>query len=434
MSSTAAGSCGIRPLSVDFEDAGILASLTRLCNDMSNDYPLPTIPPWVLCNNVECVIGTELHIGCQGNDKIVEEARVLIYHFARLERHILKRVRRHNDKHRSKSQDKQPDACTTTCVVHHVCLARMLVGACCEAFASLACCNISDIGTRPRDDEMCESMARLYKDACNAATWTSAHAQFLHDIVTYGITVGAPSLHCVANESSETDLSELYAHRFSHRPCASQDSKNLLSLMTRCTNPGSRGWDSILIHALQDSNGTARICASALAISLTGMNSCVHPASRLHWKDRLGLSLHLTSMGLIKSIRSLCNSPIAFKECVRRMVSNTTSSAYASNAAFEYLEHPVALLNGLTNTLPIKGLECSASAFVEAGRKILTSNGSLSVCEAIEQAFTNCHVGVSNIQASSGDRIVLEWRPGYLGVHVAFPFCLMAASTTSDTA
>lgn len=385
------------------------------------------MPQWILDDRVEFVIGSDIHVGENGDTGMVEEARGVVSLLANLERTLLTRLGRHVSEEHAQAQSSQDSRC-----VHVVCLARLLLGACCEAFVALKANEIAKPGTRPQAVGTCQKMARLYKDSCLAATWTSAHAQYIHDILTYGITVGGPSLHSVANESTELDLSELYSHRFSTHQSDSSVSNSLLSLMTRCTNPGSRGWDGILVGMLDENTGTKRVCSNALMISLTGMNSCIHPALRLHWKHRLGLSLHLGSKGLFAQMIPLCNNPTAFKECLRRMVSNTISSAYASNSAFAHLEHPVAFLSSCPFKMPTDGLECSSSAFAKAGGIIVESKGSAGVQEAIKRAFASMCTKPSEEDPPN----VLQWNPGYLGkgtasIHHKVPATSVAASVWS---
>lgn len=386
---------------------------------MADEFDVPDMPSWILSSSMELVIGSDLHVGCKGSVEILEEARGVVPRLAALERTLLARLEGHDSAQSPTAQSSYDSQC-----VHTVCLARLLLGACCEAFVALRSSEIARPGTRPKAIGTCQQMARLYKDSCHAAVWTSAHAHYIHDLLTYGITVNGPSLYSSANELVELDLSELYSHRFSSRrsdSSASSASNSLLSLMTRCTNPGSRGWDGILSTMLDENTGTKRICCNALMISLTGMNSCIHPAWRLHWKRRLALSLHLGCNGLFNQMLPLCNHPTAFKECVRRMVSNTTSSAYASNSALAHLEHPVALLSSAPFKLPIDGLECSSTAFANAGRKIYESRGSTSIQDAIKHAFATLN-SASSEEAQIG---VLQWNPGYLGArhsNYTFPF------------
>lgn len=126
--------------------------------------------------------------------------------------------------------------------VHVVGLARLLLGACCEAFLALKTKTLCTPGTRTSDSVLNVRLARLYKDSLHAAAWTSAHAHYVDDIINCQMSVCLPSLHSVKSELNEPDLSNLYAHRMcSSNTTISKDAACMLSLLTRCTNPGRRG-------------------------------------------------------------------------------------------------------------------------------------------------------------------------------------------------
>lgn len=395
---------------------------------MSEEYELPDVPVWVFDARVESVVGSEVHVGYSGSDTIVKEALAVVPPLARLERILLE------DAGKGYDSDTPSVSSSESSNVHVVCLAKMLLGACCEAFLSMKSTQLATPGTHPRDTSTHQMLARMYKDSCCAATWTSAHAQYLHDLLTYKITSAGPSIHSVPSECCEVDLSELYSQSTAARRNSSPDSEALLVLMTRCTNPAARGWNSVLSNMLTDAIGTRRIVSNALLISLTGMHSCIHPASRLNWKDRLSLLLHFSIQGLFAQTMPMCNNPLAFKECVRRMVSNTTSSAYANNAALKHLEHPVSFLTASPFDLPLHGLEVSCLAFAEAGRTILQSRGATDVQEAINSAFKAMRAPCTSKHSVQNE--ALAFTPGYLGkgtasVHSKVPATSVVSATWS---
>ena len=55
-----------------------------------------------------------------------------------------------------------------------------------------------------------------------------------------------PSLFTVPNAAADLDWSELFGRRWCPRQCVNKNALALLNCLTRCTNPGSRGWDSLL--------------------------------------------------------------------------------------------------------------------------------------------------------------------------------------------
>lgn len=393
--------------------------MLRLYRDLSQEYEVPDLPVWVVEMRMEHVVGSELEVGAEGISSTVKQAEELVLDLAPLERRLLDDAGRQAEAvcpvvpggGHSSPQGR----------VHVVCLARTLLGACCEAYAVLKCSRICPPGNRPHNAGVCQKMALLYKDSCHAAVWTSSHAQFLHDLLHQGITACYPGVQSVPSELSEPDLSDLYSRRWNASVSNASDSSSILSLMTRCTNPGSRGWDGMLRGMLENNIGTKRVCANAVAVSVTGMHSCLHPAKRLHWKKRMALILWLSQKGVTNSVVQLCGSPIAFKELMRRFVSSTTSSSYASNAALVHLEHPVSFLYACPYKLPADGLECSSNAFAEVGYKIVEARGSCVIHSLVDAAFRSLYDPPPHGSAPGHGSAPLKWNQGYLGKHDGRP-------------
>tara|TARA_B100001173_G_scaffold144223_1_gene125223 strand:+ start:6210 stop:8819 length:2610 start_codon:yes stop_codon:yes gene_type:complete len=311
----------------------------------------------------------------------------------------------------------------TTGTMPAYCLARLALGACCEAYAVVAANRLSAAGETPPTSAADQQMlCRLYSDAALAAAWTSAHALHLTQLAQFGIA-SPPGLHTVACEASEMDLSDLYAHRTASSSLGVKDAGHVLALMTRCTNPGSRGWDSVVKDAVDKSPAARRIICNALTISLTGMHSSLHPAQRLHWKERHPLQKTLQRLLHHSEVASVVDKCIVeIKECMRRMTSNCTSTAYATMAALAYIDHPLALLQSCPFRLPPAGVEAAAVAYVRAGRSIAEDHGSADLSLAIRRAFSQ--------QAAVADGH-LAWRSSFLGkgtasVHNKIPALHMA--------
>ena len=461
------GQSRLKPLHSDFEDAGTIDALHRLYTGIAAEYAeAPPLPSWVTATRLDFLIGTESELGEQGGDHLRLQAEKLIPLFSQLEARLLRDAERiaptHLARARSAPQkptgksptgkstngklptgkspigkstgnpmDKRMERPKTTGPaghpssfqdevdspqggdVHRVCLARLLFGACCEAFAIVACSRISPFGCRPTSTLFNADLKRLYKDSCHAAAWTSAHAHYLDDIVATGMSIVRPSLHSIKSELNEPDLSDLFSRRLAGKHGIPSAATAMLAFLTRCTNPGSRGWDSILKTSLEDSDGARRLSAEALTVSLTGMHSCIHPGARLHWKQRLGLMLHLSEQSLFKSVVLLAKHPLAFKELIRRMCSNTVSSSFASNDALEQLEHPVALLAGNVQRLCPDGLERSSMTFVSVGTELVHHRGEISLEEALCKMLT--FKNSEPVASSSKDQRALQWNAAYLG-------------------
>ena len=314
--------------------------------------------------------------------------------------------------------------------VHLVALARLLLGACCEAYLIKKSNRTCKSGYRPHSTAAKMKLSRLYTDSCHAACWTSAHALYIHDVLQDGINVARPSVHSVKSELNEPDLTQVFDHRFAHKHVVNTDASCMLSLLTRCTNPGARGWDSTLEKVMSNSPSTRRICSDALLVSVTGMHSCIHPAARPHWKSRLGLTLHLSNESLLGCITKMCSNPVALKEIVRRLLSNSISPSYATTHALEHLDHPVAHLAGNLQTLCPDGLEFSSMAFINAGRKVTQSLGKMSLDEAIERST---QFELINPVVLDMEKPAIRWFSGYLGkgsssIHNRVPATVVTSS------
>ena len=368
------------------------------------------------------VLGSEAEIGMGERDGTTKHAVELVGQLTQLEREITEAL-----ESIGVSGMKEPDAFDTRPASDapsppSVCVARLLMGACCEAFISLKCSLLVTPGNRVEDTNDTMSTSRLYRDGLLVATWTSAHAIYLHDLINHHIAPCTPSIHSIPNESCEMDLSDLYARRTCPKVVAQcRDSACMLAVMSRCTNPGSRGWNSVLSQSLDKSEGVRRICHAACTVSITGMTSRIHPAIRLHWKDRLVLGIALTQRPCTSVSPFAQTCPVEMKEVMRRMVSNCTSSSYATNAALYNVEHPIALLGADPFGLPVAGLQSSATALALSGKAFLASKFNTSLAECVKERFQS----ELATESKSESKQMLQWNPGYLGArhsNYTFPF------------
>lgn len=369
---------------------------------MDADFgPLSPLPTWLLACRLADVLGSEFETGADASDASTRiEARVLVAEFAGLE----SRIRGEAPPHPA-AAPRRVSAASESSALSSVVLARLAFGACCEAYAALAATRLAAPGEEPSSAHR-QALCRLYKDASLAAMWTSAHATHIEQKLRCGIAC-EPAIHSVPCEAVEMDLSDLYARRTAARPLQSKDAAHILALMTRCTNPGCRGWDTVVKVAVEKSAGARRVSAQALVVSLTGMHASVHPAERLCWRERLALQMHLSTVvtgpEMVK-IASTCM--LEFKECMRRMTANCTSTACATMDALAHVDHPLGLLRACPLRLPPPGAEASAMAFVRAGRAILEGRGSNDVASCIKRAF---------VQQESADNGHLTWHSSFLG-------------------
>ena len=386
---------------------------------MSVDFgPLSPLPTWLLACRLADVLGSEFETGADASDTNTRiEARVLVAELSHLESRIRGEAPSHPD-----AAPRRASAPNGPSALSSIVLARLAFGACCEAYAAIAATRLAAPGQTP-DSALQQVLCRLYTDASLAAIWTSAHAAHIEQKLRCGIAC-EPTIHSVPCEAMEMDLSDLYAQRTASRPLQSKDAGHVLALMTRCTNPGSRGWDTVVKEAVEKSVGARRASTQALVVSLTGMHASVHPAERLRWRERLALQMHLSTALTGPEMVGIVNKcMLEFKECMRRMTSNCTSLAHATMAALAHVDHPLALLRGCPFRLPPPGAEASAMAFVCAGRAILEGRGRADVASCIKRAFA---------QQERADNDHLTWHSSFLGkgtasVHNKVPATTMAS-------
>ncbi len=350
-------------------------------------------------------VGTEVERGC-GMDP--PGAAKLAARMRALERHVRSEVGRLRGEAASATlpRDQQPDVEGSN--VPAMVAVRLLLGSCCEAYAALACSVRMDPKSRTGANAGVQSCRRLYEDSLHAAVWTSAHARFAVDLQKDGISATMPTVHSVPSELSEWELGDLYARRVHTQSVFSKDALATIALLSRCTNPGYRGWDSVVKSSLEKSDGSGRIAISALVVSIAGMHSCLHPALRLHWTARHAL-LHMLSCAVTTSALPKLVSQILgpFKEAMRRFTRNSISGEYASLAALAKLDHPVALLRPSPLHMHHPGLEAACSAFARAGEALVASGCEGGIVSCVNAAFERCSSGMQC------DR--LHWTTGFLG-------------------
>ena len=428
----------LRPLHADFESSGTIWALIRTCETMSTDFTVPSLPLWLFASRLDEIVGIRMETVIEESKELQFQAKGVIEALLGLEKQILAQTM---DTGLYDTNLPQPDDSDHPCSVNgqsselpKTCLARLMLGACCEAYISFKCSQLVRPGDRVIEggpDE--EKVTRFYKDGLLVATWTSAHATYLHDLINHRLVPSPPSIHTVPNESSELDFSDLYARRACPKVlCNCKDSACMLALMTRCTNPGSRGWNSVLKQALEKSEGSRRLCSIACTVSMTGMTSCIHPAIRMNWRNRLTLLNVLTNKQFSSIATLALKCPSEIKEVIRRMLLNCTSGSYATNAALCNVQHPLALIGASPLGLPVAGLEASASALALSGRAFLDSECKACLSECVKIGFG--HPMVTPRPGGSSNALV--WSCGYLGkgtasVHKKVPATSVVADVWS---
>lgn len=265
-----------------------------------------------------------------------------------------------------------------------VCMVRLAYGELLEAYAvQLATRMLAAFG-HASSDVAHARVARLWHDAYLVAVWTSAQAQFVLRVLErsasaphFGLAAAIadalppPELHSVPCASNQTDLLALYERGTNAKGC-SKPAAAALALLMRCTQAGSRGWETALAASLTASEGTAAICQHAVVACLTGLHPALHPALRPAWRERLRLlSAHPFSLKTGELSKFAKVAPVALKEAVRAslaaMLAADPAALAVQTGAFPVAQHlvlpPTALASG--------SLQTTVAAFAAVGKELL---------------------------------------------------------------
>ncbi len=282
--------------------------------------------------------------------------------------------------------------------------------------------------------------ARIYNDAFLVTVYTSTHANYVSFLQSGMREPPPPELSTVPNSAFEFDFSDLFARR----TCVRQVPKRclpLLSILTRSTNPGSRGWNSLLDSSLAESQATRIVVMQAVVTALAGFTPFVHPALRPTWFTRmrtLRVAQHLLTDASARATLVAIAGPT--KEAVRRLLASTMATVAATQAAYAKTTHPVGHLTSPPAALPPVGMEQSMSAFLSAGFALQR----VSAEEAFEPGFF--HKTVSRVfakqatiksESCSPELLSIGWDASWLGkgsaVHQNVPLVSLASELWATT-
>lgn len=246
-----------------------------------------------------------------------------------------------------------------------------------ELFEALAAARASELCAPADHFSMAhkEELAQLFFDSSLVATWTSAHAEFLlctdemAEISEEDMMVPNPDLHFATSAFTMADLVSLYEK--SNAPkSAPKAAQPTLSLLTRLTNPGSRGWDSSLQTALVDEAAT-RICLHAVNVALSGLHPCIHPAARLPWQTRAVVSSTCKAAGT-PLLKELCtHTPACVKDAMRVHLSMMLGCDVATLHALASCGHTAGQLGAPPRVPPLAALQTAMHAFTDAAAAAL---------------------------------------------------------------
>lgn len=292
-----------------------------------------------------------------------------------------------------------------------VAVARVLHGAALERHAAHTCSQLWPVSRvdMPEDPASRRRACQLYFDAYCCAVWTSAHAEYVAACDAGAVDPPEPTIGTFPCASSGIDLSDLFSRRAATNNDAAypKTAEPLIQLMARATNPGSRGWDTVLKASLGDA-GARSVVTHALSVCLTGMHPQLHPATRPEWKTRM-MTLRLASFATPHLVAASAH----VKEAMRRSIASIMAVTPAAHAAMASLGHPVRHLHQPPVQFPHAGMEGAMAAFVDAGVTISHTPNPGSMSVVLAAAFRGRQAEQST---DAGDDLRQEiWDPSWLG-------------------
>lgn len=255
------------------------------------------------------------------------------------------------------------------------------------------------------DDENKGELCQLYFDAFAVSVWTTVHAQALAMHSEQPELDIEPNILLVPNAFTTLDLSVLYERKFSPSSLP-KECTPVLQMITRCTNPGARGWEPVVANMLRSSVAKRIICKEMI-VCLSGLHPQLHPSLRPDWKTRLAI-VKSTELFLSTedSNSDLSKASSYVKEVSRRLVASVMASSMAMHASLSSMSHPSRHLNQPPMNFPARSFEASMAAFVMTGFKI-----SQSTTERLH-LYKLLHESFQEAQESSSR---LCWTTGWLG-------------------
>lgn len=291
-----------------------------------------------------------------------------------------------------------------------VAIARMSFGAALEAAAALAATRICDVCQLPAEAPHTINLAWLCHDAYMAALWTDAHAKYvmnvlvesspLHDVTGPHIDVGRPCIENTISVSSLPNLGSKFERFCSNASNIDDHSKHLVSVIFRCGQSGSRGWDSALKTSL-DSDGSQAILQRAFKMALVGMHPQIHPAARPDWSER-ALIVRILDENLTRNCinKVMISCATATKESIRLYMCSVLNEIPATRLALSKVHNSIGLLRSAPSELVHASLAAAAQNIVAAGiataaalSKTQPSGLTSQQAIAITQETISAHIG-----------------------------------------
>jgi len=364
----------------DFEDVGMGGAIARLLGALHQRVGAVEVPAWVW--SLDYAFAVTECARCDG-------VTALVAHLRGVRRVLL-------NEQGGAGEDGEPSplpplarTATQTAAIVRMCFGEVL-----EAIAVCVARSVVADEVAPGPGVDAAWLSCVYYDSYCAAVWTSAHAEYVATIqdllagrspteeLVRDMMVPAPDLYTVACAGHLAHLGTLLERTASPR-CCSKTSQSLLSILTRVTNAGSRGWETTLLAALKESEGAVRVCMQCLAVALGGLNPAIHPAARRPWRERFATlrALRLQTHQDFKDVIS--KAPSAVKEAIRMHLAAVFAADCATLEAMRQTRQPAGQLRMPPIGMPHPSLAAAMHRMADAGACMIVSR--VSAAEAIHK-------------------------------------------------
>jgi len=263
-------------------------------------------------------------------------------------------------------------------------IARLSFGSMLEDYSTLKALRICPVTTIPTKTQDVLDFSRLCMDGYFAALWTDVHSSYLVNVVhsslekcvgsvsvNQGLSLGSPNIRSTQSISALPAVAVQLQDSLSGKAIEPENYKNLVMLIQRCIQSGSRGWDGALEAAMRDEH-TRAVCTKAFLACMTGMHPQLHPAARPKWENRIEITALMKSGYAVRHIQTIMKRcTVATKECMRIYACSIMDDIPSTRAALAHANHIVGGLRSCPHGMPPMSLQAAAHCMVSAGLDLI---------------------------------------------------------------
>ena len=296
-------------------------------------------------------------------------------------------------------------------------IVRLSFGNMLEEYSALQALRITPVTTIPTRNQDIVDFSRVCMDGYFAALWTDVHSSYLVNVMhgnlervvgsvtaRKGMSLGSPHIRSTQSISALPSVAVQLQDSLSGRQMESEHCKNIVTLLQRCIQSGSRGWDGALETATSNEH-TRTVCTKAFLSCMIGMHPQIHPASRPKWEDRVEIVSIMKSNYSARQLHVVLKKcTVATKECMRIYACSIMDDIPATRAALAHAGHLIGGLRSCPYGMPPMSLQAAAHCMVSSGMDVLLLHKER--CLQLKESFANLVIGavLQNIGAEPRSR------------------------------